>query len=627
MSRPPKTNLDESDETIYTANPTYDPIAAMKKAASQTGRRPASPAAPDESTEGREASERGTSPQNPRRSGGGRPPATGTGASAGYAQPPVGGGGAAGHGLEWYADVSTDHIHKRNTVVLNRDVSRINDNGAGEEEEGSDSYYGSGKGRGQQSAERHPLLDHHHTAELGINQISVSAEELAERRHKDAFLEQTFFQAMASCGSSPFSFISDWAQEMRDTIAFSYSRARSLTVKEVAFFFAFLFILTSTQLCSVFGFNFWLHSFSKGTATYVSIVVPSVIYAIVNALLIPVFKYRQKPGESLLFWAGSRESIIMLVAIGLADSVTGMTATYAVPHIPVIVQTSVSSCGAIFVYVLHRFLYKKTALPFSFLLMTCFVFLIGSVVISVAPLYLEGRTDTHIEGRWIGVYMFVIVAPAIYNVVQGRFLGKYAGREDVPPTTSKFVVLTGDYWVQALVSFAYFPLDFTPGFGPSANADAAWGNAKDALACIVDCEHNWIYLVLYVFGFWSGRVLRTIMNLYSPTMGQFVMQLMGPIKAFAIVLFPALNIKGKQQNPAYNAGTFGALIVATLFYLLANEQQRMKVARRKEREAAEEEERGRNERGAGFLGGGAGGEGAADYAKSYDDPYAKILVK
>ena len=111
------------------------------------------------------------------------------------------------------------------------------------------------------------------------------------------------------------------------------------------------------------------------------------------------------------------------------------------------------------------------------------------------------------------------------------------------------IVLVGDTSWQLLFTTLYFPLDAVPWFGSAPySIDASWTGFTQALDCILQCEYNAIYMLMYVGGFYVSHIIGVVMNHYSPTLYSVVHLISGPIHVFLLMLIPALRINGVSDN-------------------------------------------------------------------------------
>lgn len=374
-----------------------------------------------------------------------------------------------------------------------------------------------------------------------------------------------------------------------------------------------VFALWLSNVCQFFGMNFWLWSFPQGTKpTFVALLIPSALWA--ACFLVPLVAYRifsKTQGErSVWFWVKSRCGVSLILSIGLLDAFSGLFSIYSAKHVPMIVQTAVIATGSISAYLSTWYFFREKAKRMSVWLVACFVLAVAGVVLASVPQIEASHERDTIDFGWLIIAFLSATTPAVYNVLQGRFIAQFAHPETIvfakeanivdkceSPSTSdtplllavantrtslptvpcetltRLTLLAFDCGVQLFVTAAFFPLDFLPWFGSSTTAKESWSNFVSGADFVLASQTNAIYLVIYCFGYYLNHIAMSFLNLYSPTLGAMVAQLSLPINALFLITVPSWNIYGDKNKIGWTIGCFVILFVAALIYSVYEEAE------------------------------------------------------
>jgi drug/metabolite transporter (DMT)-like permease len=241
------------------------------------------------------------------------------------------------------------------------------------------------------------------------------------------FRRQQMLQAPPECcggwfSQEPLTF-SSMFQTWRETISTTPRSTLALIGVSV-------FVLEATQVGMMFGMNFMIYNTTKGTNGYVSNILPAVCWAVLNA--VPCIAYH--------VWRGWRPSYLLPrkgrwphaqydllgtgILIGFFDSLGGITATYAAPHIPVFVQVLLQAFGVLWTFLLSRLVVPATPTApkpqLSYLSVAAFVLVVVGNVVAAIPN--RDSIDQSSNAAWVFIYFLAGVFPICTNVCQGRFL-------------------------------------------------------------------------------------------------------------------------------------------------------------------------------------------------------------
>ncbi|KAH9597679.1 hypothetical protein LSM04_007172 [Trypanosoma melophagium] len=327
-----------------------------------------------------------------------------------------------------------------------------------------------------------------------------------------------------------------------------------------------------------FGMNFWLWSFEKGLKrSYTSILIPSLGWAIlfsISGFVLRLVQWYYGRPENFFFWV-CREGAILLFLIGLFDSLTGLFGMYAAVHVPVLLQSALISTGPIWTYLLASVLYPESQPPFSPLLFVVVACTAGGVVLAMIPQIKSHHKEEYFSPAWIIIFLCATALFPLYNVLQGRFLHKFA--ECCSPFTAKIVMLMVETVVQLFLTVLYFPMDSLPFFGKSDSIQESWDMLVSSVKCIGTCPNNVSYMLVYILGFWIRHLVFAYMNSYSPIVAAVTSQLTQPINTFLLLMIPSWNVYGAAASWYYTMGCFFLLLVSTIIFVgwhLHNQQQR-----------------------------------------------------
>ena len=321
-----------------------------------------------------------------------------------------------------------------------------------------------------------------------------------------------------------------------------------LTTAEKVFSVGLVCCLWTSQAFSFFGMNFWIHHFKQNPlahSNFVSIWVPALLWCIFYLVPSTIYRCCVLPrGEDWSF-VFSRKSLGLLCVIGLADSLGGLTSLYSAKWTPIFLQPMLGSTVPIWTFLLTKVFYKERARPFTVYPAVAFL-LVAVGILTSAYRQFEHIELNHLTSRicWSLIFLVGIVIQPVYGVLQGRYVHEYKDQSSSIAST-RMIVLVGDTSWQLLFTTLYFPLDAVPWFGSAPySIDASWTGFTQALDCILQCEYNAIYMLMYVGGFYVSHIIGVVMNHYSPTLYAVVQLVSIPMNALLIVVFPVLRVSG-----------------------------------------------------------------------------------
>lgn len=376
----------------------------------------------------------------------------------------------------------------------------------------------------------------------------------------------------------------DFVKKQKQRVANALA-AEHVTKKK---FFTAAFLVLWLYIGSVmmfFGMNFWLWSFPTGLKrSYASIIVPSVLWAamfIVTTLgcaMAHLFRFGRF--DNYFFW-WNKKGVVLLVLIGLFDSLTGLTGMYAAVHVPQILQSALISTGPIWTFLLAFVLYPSSQPRFHPILIGVVILIGGGVTLALLPQVLDKSTTIqYFHPAWTVIYLAATALFPLYNVLQGRFLNDF--KAHCSPFTRKMVMLSCETTVQLFLTIGYFPVDFSPFYGKCSSAQESWDNLVDSLRCIFNCRMNGVYMVIYVLGFWIRHIVFAYLNTYSPSVAAVTSMLTQPINAFFLLAIPSWNVYGSKKDWRFTLGCFLCLTLAMGLFIvwhLVYKKRKLEVSR------------------------------------------------
>jgi hypothetical protein len=356
-----------------------------------------------------------------------------------------------------------------------------------------------------------------------------------------------------------------------------------------------------------FGMNFFIHSFTYGQNTFVSLMIPAVFWAVL--FVVPLccnrlYLSRQAAGaveqRRLLsertpglpsvssispsmqiqgrdcevvapipanfqhkLWGG--RFVALLCTMGLVDALGGLTAVYAALHVPVLVQALLIAGAPMYTFVFAKIFFPKSVRPITMSCALSALLLLGGIALALLPQIQSPDHSLYVSAEWLIIYVVSAMLPALLNVVQGRFLSDYT-LQFRTPIESKLTALCGDTVTQVFITATFLPLDALPHFGATTSVSDSWTGFVEGTQCIFfQCENTFAYFFIYMLGMYLNRISFTYLNYYNPTVGAVVGQLTQPINTCLLLLFPTLNVFGQ---PGSWWCTLGCLLLTTGSMLL-----------------------------------------------------------
>ncbi|PBJ75208.1 hypothetical protein BCY84_03813 [Trypanosoma cruzi cruzi] len=343
----------------------------------------------------------------------------------------------------------------------------------------------------------------------------------------------------------------------------------SMTKKEILIATVLVFLLYVSSIMMFFGMNFWLWSFKKGIKrSYATIFLPStgwLFLFVVSTIVLRIISWKNGRNENFFFWY-SRKGFILLLLIGLFDSLTGLLSLYSAVHVPVILQSALISTGPIWTYILAWILYPESQPKFSPILLLVVAFTAGGVTLAVMPQTQSQNKKKYFSPSWIVIFLIGTFLYPLYNVLQGRFLNEFRG--SCSPFTSKIVMLTCETFLVFFFTLTYFPIDASPFFGKCDSLQESWDMFISSLNCVAGCPNNAIYMTVYILGFWIRHIVFAYMNGYSPVVAAVASQMTQPINTFILLIIPSWNVYGAKTVWYYTLGCFLLLLMSTIIFFV-----------------------------------------------------------
>ncbi|CUG89975.1 membrane-associated protein, putative [Bodo saltans] len=405
---------------------------------------------------------------------------------------------------------------------------------------------------------------------------------------------------------------SNWISSITSSGSVLYKRFESTPIADRIRCTVIVLLMYVSSGMMFFGMNFFIHSFSYGANTFVSLFIPAVFWAIM--FLVPLLGYRlhlsrqdaataekgkllsgrtpglpsvssvspslQGPYLDAGLETGSTTAttvrhrvwgarfVALLCTMGLVDALGGLTAVYAALHVPVLVQALLIAGAPMYTFVFAKIFFPTSVRPITVSCVLSAVLLLGGIGLALVPQIQSPDHSVYVSAEWLMIYVASAMLPALLNVVQGRFLSDYTTQFRTP-IECKMTALCGDTFTQVFITATFLPLDALPHFGASATVSDSWTGFVDGTHCIFFlCDNTFAYFLIYVLGMYFNRISFTYLNYYNPTVGAVVGQLTQPINTCLLLLFPTLNVFGQPGSWWCTLGCF-LLTTGSMLLLIA----------------------------------------------------------
>lgn len=340
--------------------------------------------------------------------------------------------------------------------------------------------------------------------------------------------------------------------------------------------------------------NFWLDAFPGGPGNFT--VLTLVAWTVTFGMGV-VFAGWVAVRRPKLAFVLQPQALGLLFLTGLCYSLNGVLLVFATPDTPELLQAMLLSTTIFWTFAAaglfeiaqrgctsFRAMDRRAILvPVSFVLCTAGV-IVGAGTFKFGDMSAEAK-------KWTVIFGVSIIPAAVLNVISGHFMATFTEASTDPavattmmvsttfrsndlthnavkvsdPTTVKLVLILGSSFVQGILLFCYFPLDWTPGYGTSPNAATSAATLRSNYRCVFfgdGCSaDNFAYFVAFSLSYAASMVGNTLLNQISPPLCSMVTQLATPCGALLLIIVPAWNVNGSS----YQLGSaIGALILVTL---------------------------------------------------------------
>eukprot|EP00672_Neobodo_designis_P016345 CAMPEP_0174849022 /NCGR_PEP_ID=MMETSP1114-20130205/13857_1 /TAXON_ID=312471 /ORGANISM="Neobodo designis, Strain CCAP 1951/1" /LENGTH=422 /DNA_ID=CAMNT_0016083331 /DNA_START=56 /DNA_END=1321 /DNA_ORIENTATION=- len=347
---------------------------------------------------------------------------------------------------------------------------------------------------------------------------------------------------------------------------------------------------TCGQLVSL---NFWLGAFPSGAGPFTVLTLVATTLALLFFSGLAAWVVFRRPK---LRFAVCPESIFLLFLCGACYAFNGVLIVFATPQTPELLQAMLFSTGIVWTFVSagvaeiartglesFRVMDRRAALvPVSFLLCAAGL-IVGAGSLSFTHMSSEAK-------KWTILFALAQIPGGIFNVLTGHYMSRFSQAVTVSitpgvvtsqsfqsndlrhhhlrtsdPTTVKLVMLFGSALFQALGLFCLFPLDWTKGYGTSADGADALRNLKENYECVFFSHprcgsENFAYYVAFTLSYAGSFIGMALLNQISPPMCAMVTQLATPAGALLLIIVPAWNVSGQHYSIA---STLVALVLVT----------------------------------------------------------------
>ena len=342
--------------------------------------------------------------------------------------------------------------------------------------------------------------------------------------------------------------------------------------------------------------NFWLQSFPNGAGPFTVLTLVATTVAFLCGAVLAVWIAVRMP--KLRFALGP-DSLVLGFFCGLCYALNGVLLVFATPATPELLQALLLSTGIFWTFAaagiaevaqngftsFKRMDRRAILVPVAFFLCTA-----GVIVAAGSFKFTSMSSEAR---KWTIIFAISMVPAAISYVLFGVYMDRFTLQDDVvvtlmpsvgstlsfheeghhftrkakfrsDPTTVKFVIMTMSSVFQAVLLFVMFPLDWTPGYGGSANAHEAAHSLSENYKCVFfgpKCSSdNFAYYVAFALSYAGSLGGNTLLNQISPPMCSMVTQLATPAGALLLIAVPSWNVTGQE----YHLGAaIGALVLLT----------------------------------------------------------------
>ncbi|CBH17526.1 hypothetical protein, conserved [Trypanosoma brucei gambiense DAL972] len=149
---------------------------------------------------------------------------------------------------------------------------------------------------------------------------------------------------------------------------------------------------------------------------------------------------------------------------------------------------------------------------------------------------------------------------------ENPMLNREWAKQDENDLAAKALVLFLGIIFQAMVSFAFVPIDAIPGFGNSKDMKESWKNFSATFDFVFASWFNLRFGLLYTLGFLMSFIGCAYLNERSPPLASVVLQLAGPITSLVLIIIPEWDVFGEHGILSHKASGVIFLIIAGWAY-------------------------------------------------------------
>eukprot|EP00331_Platyophrya_macrostoma_P022397 CAMPEP_0176453386 /NCGR_PEP_ID=MMETSP0127-20121128/29190_1 /TAXON_ID=938130 /ORGANISM="Platyophrya macrostoma, Strain WH" /LENGTH=473 /DNA_ID=CAMNT_0017842201 /DNA_START=172 /DNA_END=1589 /DNA_ORIENTATION=- len=406
-------------------------------------------------------------------------------------------------------------------------------------------------------------------------------------------------------------------------------KVKEMTVLKLLFIALLITLVTAGNAMQIIGLNFWLRKFPAKygghSGAFTTFAVSGFLFGMFFVVLLVAYIAIKRP---CMKFARSIRGLILLLGIGLMDTINSAMAIYAANFTPEVLQALFTSLMPIYTCVFSKFILRDKRTYFNRWVIAAFLLMIVGVVAAS----ITDFTDTSASGkrRWWCVIFFLSIPPtSLMNVWQTKYMimftkakshngdGGDTNRIDrdaaaaavgsvvcvpsLPPspqqegqtagctsvhhgiaagtsdyfrrhhylgedTAVKLFMLFADTVSQFTFTLFLLPLDAVPFWGGAKSTSEAWTNFSDGIHCLIHCNENFAYCVVYSAGFVFTYIGSAYLNHYSATLCSMIGQLSSPFTALLLIIAPSLNVAQGSTPWYWSAVAIVLLAVGTLLY-------------------------------------------------------------
>lgn len=383
------------------------------------------------------------------------------------------------------------------------------------------------------------------------------------------------------------------AQGIRRTLAKKY---HALSATQLLSVVVLIFLVTAGSAMQTIGLNFWLRKFPDTPGSFTVLISSAFLFGSFFTVLLILYMLWKRP---CMKFAASWKGLRLLFFIGLMDAANSVMSIYAATDTPELLQPLFSSLMPLYACIFSKYVLKDERTYLNKWIVSSFSLMILSVVIASLNEF-ESDWDADEHGRrtkWWSLIFFLSIPPtSLMNVLQTKYMIMFtkqhqleeidlrqssqsfddessnaSGAHKGEDTIVKLVLLCADTNFQLLFVTLLLPMDAVSWWGQSTSLPNAWGNFLDGIRCLINCDENFLFCMVYSAGFVFTYVGSAYLNHYSPTLCGMIGQLSSPITALVLVLIPSWNLNQGSAPWLDSVLAIVALAVGTLLYSMWEE--------------------------------------------------------